>query len=98
MPTARLSTLVLSIFEAVVAFTSGMPLPRAFLGMNDIPVLTGPSSWAPGRGHLAGSIIAGAPGFDSLYAAWARNMVTHLLCLLDRAFFAMLLQIVLTFL
>ena len=44
MPTARLSTLVLSIFEAAVAFTSGMPLPHAFLGMNDIPVLTGPSS------------------------------------------------------
>ena len=98
MPTARLSTLVLSIFEAAVAFTSGMPLLRAFLGINDIPVLTGPSSWAPGRGHLAGSIIAGALGFDSLYAARARNMVSHMLCRLDRAFFAMSSQILLTFL
>ena len=98
MPTARLSTPVLSIFEAAVAFTSGMRLLRAFLGMNDFPVLTGPSSWAPGRDHLAGSIIAGALEFDSLYAVRVRNMVSHMLCQLDRAFFAMTSQIVLTFL
>ena len=75
-----------------------MPLPRTFLGMNDIPVLTGPSSWAPGRGDLAALIIARASEYDSLYTPRVRNMVSHILYRLDPAFFAMSLHIVLMFL
>ena len=59
-----------------------------------MPVLIGPSSWASGNGHFAGSIIAGAPGLTARYAARACEMTSHILCRLFLAFLAMSSQII----